>query len=86
MPDDEAAAFADFSAFCTCTCCGWLARSLLHELHLHRGDDPAIAREQYAGMLGLTLGVRYPQERYLEIDDDLYVASLLRERPWSPAA
>ena len=25
-------------------------------------------------MLGLTLGVRHPQERYLEIDDNLYVA------------
>ena len=29
-------------------------------------------------MLGLTLGVRYPQERYLEIDDNLYVARYAR--------
>jgi hypothetical protein len=78
MPDDEAAAFADFNAF-------WYLRllraggaSLLYQLNLHRGEDLAIAREEYAGMLGLTLGVRYPQETYLEIDDNLYVARYAR--------
>ena len=29
-------------------------------------------------MLGLTLGVRYPPEQYLEIDDNLYVARYAR--------
>ena len=29
-------------------------------------------------MLGLTLGVRYPPEEYLGIDDNLYVARYMR--------
>ena len=78
MPDDEAAGFADFSAFWYLRLLRQGGASLLYELNLHRGEDLAIAREEYEGMLGLTLGVRYPQERYLEIDDNLYVARYMR--------
>jgi hypothetical protein len=78
MPDDEAAGFADFSAFWYLRLLRLMGASLLYELNLHRGEDLAIAREEYEGMLGLTLGVRYPQERYLEIDDNLYVARYAR--------
>jgi hypothetical protein len=78
MPDDEAAAFADFNAFWYLRGLRGLAASLLYQLNLHRGEDLAIAREEYAGMLGLTLGVRFPPEEYLEIDDNLYVARYAR--------
>ena len=78
MPDDEAAGFADFSAFWYLRLLRLMGASLLYELNLHRGEDLAIAREEYEGMLGLMLGVRYPQERYLGIDDNLYVARYAR--------
>jgi hypothetical protein len=78
MPDDEAAGFADFHAFWYLHLLRAGGASLLYQLSLHRGEDLAIAREEYAGMLGLTLGVRVPQERFLEIDDNLYVARYAR--------
>ena len=78
MPDDDAAGFADFNAFWYLRGLRGLAAALLYQLNLHRGEDLAIAREEYAGMLGLTLGVRYPQQAYLEIDDNLYVARYAR--------
>jgi hypothetical protein len=78
MPQDEAAAFADFNAFWYLRGLRALGASLLYQLNLHRGGDLAIAREEYAGMLGLTLGVRVPQEEYLGIDDNLYVARYAR--------
>jgi hypothetical protein len=78
MPADEAAAFADFNAFWYLHLLRGGSASLLYQLNLHRGGDLAIAREEYAGMLGLTLGVRVPQEEYLGIDDNLYVARYAR--------
>jgi hypothetical protein len=78
MPQDEAAAFADFNAFWYLRGLRAIGASLLYQLNLHRGRDLAIAREEYAGMLGLTLGVRVPQEEYLGIDDNLYVARYAR--------
>lgn len=78
MPDDEAAGFADFHAFWYLHLLRVMGASLLYQLSLHRGEDLAIAREEHAGMLGLTLGVRWPQESYLQIDDNLYVARYAR--------
>lgn len=78
MPDDEAAGFADFHAFWYLHLMRGGSASLFYQLNLHRGEDLAIAREEYAGMLGLTLGVRYPRAEYLGIDDYLYVARYAR--------
>jgi hypothetical protein len=78
MPDDEAAGFADFNAFWYLRGLRGMAASLLYQLNLHRSADQAIAREEYAGLMGLTLGVRWPPESYLEIDDNLYVARYAR--------
>ena len=78
MPDDEAGGFADFNAFWYLAGLRRMGASLLYELNLHRTEDLAIAREEYAGMLGLTLGVRWPQEEYLGVDDNLYVARYAR--------
>ena len=78
MPDDEAAAFADFNAFWYLAGLRKMSAELVYALSLHRGDDLAVAREEFAGMLGLNLGVRWPQEEYLGIDDNLYVARYAR--------
>ncbi len=79
MPEMEAVAFADFHAFWELAAMRWLAAKLLYELHLYSGADDAIAREQYAGLLGLNLGVRVAPEEYLATTDDgLYVARYAR--------
>jgi hypothetical protein len=79
MPEMEALAFADFHAFWELSAMRWLAAELLYELHLYSGADDAIAREQYAGLLGLNLGVRVAPEEYLATTDDaLYVARYAR--------
>jgi hypothetical protein len=79
MPQADALAFADFSAFLYLRLMRRLAASLLYELYLHRTDDIALAREQWSGMLGLTLGVRYAPEEFLAgVDDSLYVARYIR--------
>jgi hypothetical protein len=79
MPDAEALAFADFHAFWQLAGLRQRAAQLLFELYLHGGADPVVAREQYAGMSGLTLGVRTAPENYLtSADDNLYVARYVR--------
>ncbi len=79
MPETEALAFADFHAFWELSAMRWLAAKLLYELHLYTTADDAIAREQYAGLLGLNLGVRVAPEEYLATTDDgLYVARYAR--------
>lgn len=79
MPQGDALAFADFSAFWYLRLMRRLAAGLLYELYLHRTDDVGLAREQWAGMLGLTLGVHYAPEEFLaEVDDALYVARYIR--------
>jgi hypothetical protein len=79
MPESDALAYADFSAFWYLHLLRRLAAGLLYELYLHRTDDVALVRAQWAGMLGLTLGVRYAPEGFLaEVDDMLYVARYIR--------
>lgn len=79
MPEAEAVSFADFHAFWLLTILRRSAAQLLYELNLHRGSDAALAREEYAGMVGLSLGVRVAPEEYLSsVDDHLYVARYLR--------
>lgn len=79
MPESEALAFADFHAFWELAAMRWLAAKLIFELALYGGMDDDIAREQYAGMLGLTMGVRVAPEEYLATtDDNLYVARYAR--------
>jgi hypothetical protein len=79
MPESDALAFADFSAFWYLHLLRRLAAGLLYELYLHRTHDMALARAQWAGMLGLTLGVRYAPENFLaQVDDMLYVAGYIR--------
>ena len=79
MPQADALAFADFSAFWYLHLLRRLAAGLIYELSLHRTDDVGLTREQWAGMLGLTLGVRYAPEEFLaEVDDGLYAARYIR--------
>ncbi|MDP9326276.1 MAG: hypothetical protein M3O87_07045, partial [Candidatus Dormibacteraeota bacterium] len=78
MPESDALAYADFSAFWYLHLMRQMAAGLIYQLYLHRTDDIGLAREQWAGMLGLTLGVRYAPETYLRVDDGLYVARYFR--------
>lgn len=79
MPEPDAIAFADFHAFWQLTLMRGQAAKLIFELQLLAGGDDEIAREQYAGMLGLNLGVRFAREMYLtSTDDNLYVARYIR--------
>jgi hypothetical protein len=79
MPEAEALAFADFHAFWLLAGLRQRAAQLIYELALHDGADPALAREQYAGIVGLSIGVRVAPEHYLaHVDDHLYVAHYVR--------
>jgi hypothetical protein len=79
MPETEAIAFADFHAFWQLAALRATAAKLVYELYLHSGVDAGLVREQYAGMLGLSLGVRTPPEDYLaRTDDGLLVARYAR--------
>ncbi|HET6745127.1 MAG TPA: hypothetical protein VFH90_04670 [Candidatus Limnocylindria bacterium] len=79
MPESDARAFADFSAFWYLHLLRVIAAHLIYELYLHRTDDVALARAQYAGMLSLTVGVRYDPAIYLaHVDDGLYVGRYIR--------
>ncbi|MGH2456271.1 MAG: hypothetical protein ACRDHD_08455 [Candidatus Limnocylindria bacterium] len=79
VPEADALAFADFNAFWYLSLLRSGAAQLIYELYLHRVADHALAREQFAGMLGLTTGVRVAPERYLAaVDDNLYVARYAR--------
>ncbi|HEX2195275.1 MAG TPA: hypothetical protein VHK63_10010 [Candidatus Limnocylindria bacterium] len=79
MPEGEALAFADFNAFWQLAQMRSQAAGLIYQLDLHAGTDPAIAREQYAGMVETSLGVIAASENYLaETDDNLYVARYIR--------
>jgi hypothetical protein len=79
MPEAEAVAFADFHAFWQLAGLRQRAAKLLYELAAHGASDPGLAREQYAGMVGLSLGVRTAPEEYLAaMDDNLYVARYVR--------
>jgi hypothetical protein len=79
LPQADALAFADFSAFWYLRTMRYAAAQLVYELYLHRTDDAALARAQYAGMLSLTLGARFAPEAYLaHVDDGLYVARYAR--------
>ena len=78
MPEDHAAALADFLALSYLSGLRTLAARHLYELRLHRGGDVDLQRATYAGMVGLLTGVREPEERYLAIDDGMYAAAYLR--------
>lgn len=79
MPDDEVTGFVDFAAFNKLYLIRRQAAKLLYELRLYRDPDPAVARANYAGMLGLLTGVRTPEANWLtDVDDDLYAARYLR--------
>ena len=79
MPEADALAFADFSAFWYLRLLRWIGAQLIYELYLHRTDDTALAQTQYSGMLSLSLGVRHAPEEYLaRVDDGLYVARYAR--------
>jgi len=79
MPEADALAFADFAAFWYLRLLRFMASELLYELYLHRTDDLALAREQFAGVLSLGIGVRFGPEAYLYyVDDGLYVARYAR--------
>ena len=78
MPAEQAESFADFFALSQLVTMRRLAGHHLHELRMYRGGDAALSRATYAGLVGLLLGVREPEERYLGIDDGMYAASYLR--------
>ncbi|MEP6808361.1 MAG: hypothetical protein ABI978_07145 [Chloroflexota bacterium] len=78
MPAEHAIAFADFVSLHQLVTQRLTAARHLHELRMHRGGDIALSRATYAGLAGLLLGVREPEERYLLIDDRMYAASYLR--------
>ena len=78
MPEADALAFADFGAFWYLHRLRAMSAHLVYQLYLHRTDDAALARAQYAGMLSLNLGVTHDPARYLIVDDALYVGRYLR--------
>jgi hypothetical protein len=78
MPAEHAEAFADFYALHRLVTIRGIAARHLYELKLHRGGGAALQRATYAGLEGLLVGVREPEERYLAIDDGMYGASYLR--------
>lgn len=79
VPEADAVALADFSAFWYLHAVRSVAAQLVYELYLHGTDDTALARAQYSGTLGLMLGVRVAPEGYLAyVDDGLYVARYAR--------
>jgi hypothetical protein len=79
MSADEAPAYADFAAFWYLGLLRRGAAQLLFELNLQRERDLALAREQFAGLLGLTLGVRIAPEEYLaHVDDGFGIARYVR--------
>lgn len=79
MPEAEAIAFADFSAFWQLSRARSGAARLIYELFLHREPDHVLARAQYAGMIGHTIGVITPAEDFLAgTDDNLYAARYAR--------
>jgi hypothetical protein len=78
MPEADALAFADFGAFWYLHRLRTMSAHLIYELYLHRTDDAALMRAQYAGMLSLTLGVTYDPARYVLVDDGLYVGRYIR--------
>lgn len=78
MPEEHAVSFADFCALTHLITMRRLAAHHLHELRMYRGGDAALNRATYAGLIGLLLGAREPEERYLAIDDGMYAASYLR--------
>lgn len=79
MPDDEVAGFVDFAAFNKLYLLRRHGAKLLYELRLLRDPDPAVARANYAGMLGLLTGVATPAASWLaDVDDHLYVTRYLR--------
>lgn len=78
MPVDHATAFVDFFSLYHLSMIRSLAAQHLHELRARREGDDALHRATYAGLVGLLVGVREPEERYLLIDDGMYAASYLR--------
>jgi hypothetical protein len=78
MPDEQATAFADFYALYHLITARTLVAKHLHELRMYRGGDAELHRATYAGLLGLIVGVREPEERYLVIDDGMYAAAYVR--------
>ena len=78
MPLEHAVAFADFWSLRYLVVQRLTAAHHLHELRMHRGGDDAVHRATYSGLVGLIIGVREPEERYLLIDDGMYAANYLR--------
>jgi len=78
MPTEQAIAFADFYALYHLVTVRRLVANHLHELRMHRGGEASLHRATYAGLVGLLIGVREPEERYLGIDDGMYAATYLR--------
>jgi hypothetical protein len=78
MPMEHAIAFADFFSLYHLVVLRSLAARHLHELRMHRGGDAAVHRATYAGLAGLLIGVREPEERYLVFDDGMHAATYMR--------
>ena len=78
MPEERATAFADFFMLYHLVMLRTLVAGHLHELRIHRGGDASLHRATYAGLVGLLVGIREPEARYLRIDDGMYGASYLR--------
>lgn len=79
MAEGEILGWLDFAAFGRLHRLRRAAAALLYELRLHRGDEVALHRAYYAGLLGLLTGVRHPESSYLaDVGDNLAVARYLR--------
>ncbi len=79
MAEGEILGWLDFAAFGLLYRLRRAAAALLYELRLHRGDEVALHRAYYGGLLGLLTGVRHPESSYLaEVGDNLAVARDLR--------
>jgi hypothetical protein len=79
MDERAAVGWLDFAAFRKLVYLRRYAAKLLYELRLHRDEEIEVARSYYAGLLGLLVGVRQRDERFLaDLDDHFYVARYLR--------
>jgi hypothetical protein len=79
MDERAAVGWLDFAAFRKLVYLRRYAAKLLYELRLHRDEEIEVARSYYAGLLGLLVGVRQRDERFLsDLDDHFYAARYLR--------
>jgi hypothetical protein len=79
MAEADAFGWLDFAAFRKLVYLRRYSAKLLYELRLHRDAEVDLARSYYAGLLGLLVGVRQREERFLsDLDDHFYAARYLR--------